>query len=52
MYVLVMFGGAHVCLLAHVCVCGASMHTYMCLVVHECKQVVFHAVIYATRPAM
>ena len=46
MYVLVMFGGAHVCLLGHVvhvCVCGASMHTYMCLVVHECKQVVFHA---------
>ena len=46
MYVLVMFGGAHVCLLVHVvhvCVCGASMHTYMCLVVHECKQVVFHA---------
>ena len=27
----------------HVCVCGASMYTYMCLVVHECKQMVFHA---------
>ena len=36
----------HMCLLVHVvyvCVCDASMHTYMCLVVQECKQVVFHA---------
>ena len=28
-YVLVMFGGAHVCLLVHVCVCDACMAMYV-----------------------
>ena len=28
-YILVVFGGAHVCLVVHVCVYGACMHTYV-----------------------
>ena len=28
-YILVVFGDAHVCLVVHVCVYGACMHTYV-----------------------
>ena len=28
-YILMVFGGAHVCLVVHVCVYGACMHTYV-----------------------